>query len=87
MVGSSSKDPKIMIFIDILLCTKWKGICFALEPSRGTFQSSNPIGQYIIHDYIRICAIALTQPIRLSFETHSGTVLALRAPLSSDVFR
>ena len=37
-----------------------------------TFQSSNPIGQYIIHNYMHICAIALTmhklnliKPIRL----------------------
>jgi len=30
--------------------------------SRSTFQSSNPIGQNIIHDYIRICAVALTTP-------------------------
>ena len=30
--------------------------------SRSTFQSSNPIGQYIIHNYMCICAIALTTP-------------------------
>ena len=27
---------------------------------RSAFQSSNPIGQYIIHDHMRTCAIALT---------------------------
>ena len=32
------------------------------EPSRSTFQSSNPIGQYVIHNYMHICAIALTTP-------------------------
>ena len=29
---------------------------------RSTFQSSNPIGQNIIHNYMRICAVALTTP-------------------------
>ena len=32
-----------------------------VDLSRSTFQSSNPIGQYIIHAYIRI-RIALTTP-------------------------
>jgi len=37
---------------------------FPLEPDlfRSTFQSSNPIGQYIIHNYMRICTVALTTP-------------------------
>ena len=33
-----------------------------LEQSRSAFQSSNPIGQFIIHIYIRIRAVALTTP-------------------------
>ena len=32
------------------------------EPSRSAFQSSKPIGQYIIHIYTRICVVALTTP-------------------------
>jgi len=32
------------------------------EQSRSAFQSSNPIGQFIIHIYIRIRAVALTTP-------------------------
>ena len=32
------------------------------ERSQGTFQSSNPIGQYIIHNYMCICTNALTPP-------------------------
>ena len=35
------------------------GIC---EQSRSAFQSSNPIGQFIIHIYICIHAVALTTP-------------------------
>ena len=34
----------------------------SLELFRSAFQSSNPIGQYIIHAYTRICAVALTTP-------------------------
>ena len=33
-----------------------------IEQSRSAFQSSNPIGQFIIHIYIRIRAVALTTP-------------------------
>ena len=29
---------------------------------RSAFQSSNSIGQFIIHDYMGICAVALTTP-------------------------
>ena len=46
--------------------------CFQLAPSKirsidepspeYTFQNSNPIGQYIIHDYMCICTVALTTP-------------------------
>ena len=33
-----------------------------IDPFQGAFQSSNPIGQFIIYDYMRICAVALTMP-------------------------
>jgi len=33
-----------------------------MDVSRSTFQSSNPIGRNIIHNYMRICAVALTTP-------------------------
>ena len=32
------------------------------ELFRSAFQSLNPIGQFIIHNYTRICAVALTTP-------------------------
>jgi len=34
--------------------------CLLLELFRSALQSSNPIGQFIIHDYTCICTIALT---------------------------
>ena len=40
------------------VCVMWCHV----EQSRSAFQSSNPIGQFIIHIYIRIRAIALTTP-------------------------
>jgi len=33
-----------------------------MDVSCSTFQSSNPIGRNIIHNYMRICAVALTTP-------------------------
>ena len=33
-----------------------------MDLSRSTFQSSNPVGRNIIHNYMRICAVALTTP-------------------------
>jgi len=50
MTGSDSADDSA----DNL---KWVDL-----PSRSTFQSSNPIGQNIIHNYMRICTVALTTP-------------------------
>ena len=41
---------------------KWREIRIRFDLSRSIFQSSNPIGQYIIHDYMHICTIALTTP-------------------------
>ena len=32
------------------------------DVSRSSYQSSNPIGQYIVHIYMCICAIALRTP-------------------------
>ena len=32
------------------------------ELFQSIYQSSNPTGQYIIHDYMRICATATTTP-------------------------
>ena len=36
---------------------------YQYELSRSAFQSSNPIGQFIIHIYIHIRAVALTTPL------------------------
>jgi len=36
--------------------------CSAVDLFRSAFQSSNSIGQFIIHDYMGMCAVALTTP-------------------------
>ena len=71
MTGSGCGNAKILAALRVpvaespflnppLSCLLWA----VVEPSRSTFQNStNPIGQYIIHDYMRICAIALTRPL------------------------
>jgi len=46
--------------IDIL--TRNTRYAYESTVSSSSFQSSNSIGQFIIHDYMGICAVALTTP-------------------------
>jgi len=41
---------------------KWPFQASKHDLSHSTFQSCNPIGQNIIHNYMRKCAVALTTP-------------------------
>ena len=60
-----SRSSSLQCGLDLLLLAT-SPLCIVYmkgsDLSRSTFQRSNPIGQYIIHNYIHICAIALTTP-------------------------
>ena len=56
--------PELIVRISVAACDRLLLLCNGKpqDLSRSTFQSSNPIGPNIIHDYMRIRAVALTTP-------------------------